>query len=41
MLFYPIAKNIVLSIDSGDVSVTKVYGTNFDNKILELEKMVC
>lgn len=38
MLFYPIAKNIVLSIDSGDVSVTKVYGTNFDNKILELEK---
>jgi len=34
--FFPIAYNINLQIESGDLSVEKVYGTNFDNKLQEL-----
>jgi uncharacterized protein YegL len=34
--FFPIASDITLSIESNDIVVEKVYGTNFDNKILQL-----
>jgi hypothetical protein len=36
MNFFPIAYDINLFIESGDFSVEKVYGTNFDNKLQQL-----
>lgn len=36
MNFFPIAYDINLTFVSGDLSISKVYGTNFDNKIHQL-----
>jgi uncharacterized protein YegL len=36
--FFPIAYDINLTLESGDLKIEKVYGTNFDNKLLQLEQ---
>ena len=38
MLFFPLALDIALSIESGDIEVKKIYGTNYDNKVQLLEQ---
>ncbi len=36
-LFFPLVMNASINIESGDIEVKKVYGTNFENKLLELD----
>lgn len=36
--FFPIAYDINLTLESGDLKIEKVYGTNFNNKLFQLEK---
>lgn len=38
MIFFPLATNVNMTVESGDFEVKKVYGTNFDNVALNLEK---
>lgn len=40
MNFFPIATDINLTIESGDIEVKKVYGTNFNNSVLELQNQM-
>lgn len=37
MLFFPLAFDASLNLESGDIEVKKIYGTNFENKMVELE----